>query len=257
MKRTILYGLAIAAMGAAPVHAQSQQEQIDLTKAKIEQYVELRQKIAKESNEWRAYQEMTERRIKLYEAEKAKLQEQIASAQAETTSAEVKIASVKAEIEALRNATRVVDAALPDLELRIRELSQYFPRPLSDKVRSLLPQIGKSRRAADRMVVLIGVMNEVDKFNSDFTSDVDERVLPNGDRINVDVVYLGMAVAYAADESGENGWIGKPAAGGWIWTEAPAEAGDIRRAIDYYQGKNKPAVLVGLPAEVVDITAQN
>ncbi len=259
MKNKTLYGLA-AILAVTTLHAQDEaavKKEIEQARQVIEEYVETRREIARVKNEWRSYQELSERRISLYEQEIAELTETIEKAEAETTQAERAIAAVKEEIAQLRQANDIVARALPAFEDKLRELYQYFPTPLKDKVQSLVQQLGKGGQASNRMAIVIGILNEVDKFNSDYTLDTFEKTLPSGQTKLVDVVYLGLAVAYYADSEGKVGGVGTPAAGEWNWTERNELAPAIREAVLYYEGEIKPAMLVDLPIEIQNLSIGN
>ena len=256
MNKKILYGLAVLVAGA-PLQAQDEaavQKEIEKAREVIKQYVDTRQEIARVKNEWKSYQELTQRRIDLYNREIEQLRNSITEAEAQTTQAERKIAEIRQDISVLRQANDIVATALPAMEVKLRELYQYFPRPLKKKVERLVQQLGKSRQASDRMAILIGILNEVDKFNAEFNFDTDEKTLPSGETKLVDVLYLGLAVAYYSDKDGEIAGIGVPGEGGWVWTERNDLAPAIRDAVLYYNGDIKPALLVDLPVEIKNFT---
>ncbi len=259
MNKKILYGLAALVAGST-LHAQDEaavQKEIAKAREVIAQYVDTRQAIAKVKNEWSSYQELTERRIDLYEREIKQLRDQIQAAENETTQAERRIAAIREDIATLRSANDIVASAMPAYENQMRELYQYFPRPLKNKVQPLVQQLGKPRQASDRMALVIGILNEVDKFNAEFNFDTDEKRLPSGETKLVDVIYLGLAVAYYSDKDGKVGGVGVPAAGEWSWTERNDLAPAIRDAVLYYNGDIKPAMLVDLPVEISSVSIGN
>jgi len=259
MNKKILYGLAVLVTGA-PLQAQDEaavQKEIAKARVVIAEYVDTRQEIARVKNEWKAYQELSQRRIDLYEREIQQLTDKISTAEEQTTQAEREIARVRDEISVLRGANDIVAQALPAFEVKLRELYQYFPRPLKSKVERLVQQLGKSRQASDRMAILIGILNEVDKFNAEFNFDTDEKTLPSGETKLVDVIYLGLAVAYYSDKDGQVGGIGIPVEGNWQWTERNDLGPAIRDSVLYYNGDIKPAVLVDLPVEIQNLTIGN
>lgn len=259
MNKSLLTGLAALVL-AVPMQAQDEQAirmEIEKTREVIAQYVKTRQEIARVKNEWKSYQELSERRIDLYEREIRQLSETISAAEEQTTQAEREIAKIRDEISVLRGANDIVGKALPSMEDKVRELYQYFPAPLKTKVQRLVQQLGKSRQASDRMAIVIGVLNEVDKFNAEFNFDTQEKTLPSGETRLVDVIYVGLSVAYYADKEGSVGGIGVPAEGGWSWTEDNGLAPAIRDAVLYYNDEIKPAMLVELPVEVQDLTIGN
>ena len=259
MNKKILYGLA-ALLAGATLQAQDEaavQKEIAKAREVISKYVETRQEIARVKNEWRAYQELTQRRINLYEQEVRQLRELIQNAEEQTTQAEREIAGIKEQIAVLRQANNIVLQALPAFEDKLRELYTFFPKPLKTKVQSLVQQLGKPKQASDRMAILIGIMNEVDKFNAEFNFARDEKTLPSGETVVVNVIYLGLATAYYANTEGTIGGVGVPASGEWIWTERNDLAPAIRDSVLYYNGDIKPAMLVELPVEIQNLSVGN
>ena len=259
MNSKILYGMA-ALIAGTTLHAQDQaavQKEIEQARQVIESYVQTRQKIAKEQNEWESYQELTQRRIDLYKDEIADLEATISEAEEQTTSAERRIAGIRADIQVLRSATEIVSSSLPRLEQKVRELYAYFPTPLKDKVTNLVQQLGnKSLQTSDRMALVIGVLNEVDKFNSGFTHVTDEMRLGNNTKL-VDVIYLGLAIAYYADKDGKIGGMLVPAEKDWQWVQKDELAPLVHQAILYYTNEVKPAMMVDLPIEIKNLTIGN
>jgi len=259
MNKKILYGLAALVAGSA-LQAQDEaavQKEIEQAKEVISKYVQSRQEIARVKNEWKSYQELTQRRIDLYEREIKQLTSLIDAAEKDTTQAERQIAGVKDDIAMLRSANDIVANSLPAYEDKMREMYQYFPSPLKSKVERLVKTLGKPRQASDRMAILIGILNEVDKFNAEYNFDTFEKKLPNGETRLVDVIYIGLAVAYYADSEGTIGGVGVPAAKEWIWTERDDLAPAIRESILYYNGDIKPAMLVNLPVEIQNLEIGN
>jgi len=256
MNKKLLYGL-VAMLAGSGLQAQDEtavQQEIATAREVIAQYVNTRQAIARVSNEWKAYQELTQRRVDLYQREIDQLRKAIMTAEAETTQAEREIARIRDDIRTLRDSNNVVLQALPEMENKLRELYQYFPAPLKNKVQRLVQQLGRGRQASDRMAVLIGVLNEVDKFNAEFSFDTIEKVLPGGETRLVDVIYLGLGMAYYADKEGRVGGVGVPAEGEWKWTERNDLAPGIRMAVRYYNSEIKPAMMVELPIEIHNLT---
>lgn len=259
MNRKILYGMA-ALIAGTTLHAQDQaavQKEIEQARQVIESYVNTRQSIAKAQAEWKSYQELTNRRIELYEDEIAELEETIQAAEEETTSAERRIAGIREDIRVLRSATNIVSTNLPALEQKVRELYAYFPTPLKDKVTTIVQKMGsQGMQTSDRMALVIGVLNEVDKFNNGFTFQQEEIREDNQTKL-VDVLYLGLAVGYYADKEGQIGGMLIPADKEWEWIEKNDLAPLIHQAMQYYSGDIKPAMMVELPVEIQNLTIGN
>lgn len=259
MKRTILYGVTALFLSISFAFAQSQDsvnERIEKTRKVIDKYVDTRQEIAKAKNEWKSYKEITRRRVDLYEREIESLESTISDAEDQTSQAEREIARIKDDISELRDANEIVEDALPEMEEMLRQMNKAFPKPLESKVERLVKSLGKGK-TSDRMAVVIGIMNEVDKFNSNFNFDTDERQSPDGETRLVDVIYLGLGTAYYADKEGVIGGVGTPGDDGWEWEDKNDIAPTVRKAIQYYNGDIKPAMLVDLPVKVQKINDDN
>lgn len=255
MNKKILLGLTALLIGLPSIHASDEaavRKEIETARTVISEYVKTRQEIARVKNEWQTYRELAQRRIALYEREINQLRGQIERSEEQTTQAEREIARIRDEISELREANAIVNEAMPEFEDRMREIAEFFPPPLRNKVSRIIGQLGRSRQASERMAVLAGIMNEVDQFNSEFTMDTDEVRTERGDALLVDVIYIGMSIAYYADRDGSIGGILRPARGGWERDQQNDLAPAIRRAMDYYSGNIRPANLVNLPVELIE-----
>lgn len=253
MNKAILTRLAILGVSAlsAPwaVGQNDTQERINETKQAVSDYVFLRQQIAKTTNEWRVYKDVTERRIAFFQAEIERLTEQIAESEATRSSAQQVIEERRREIDRLQTANNSVLQAMPGLENRLQELSEYFPAPLKRTVAPLVDQLGAPSQAAERMAIVVGILNEVDKFNSDW-QDSSEQV---GESL-VNVLYMGLAGGFYANTEGTVGGYLVPAPERWERVEDNSIAQQVAMAVRYYNNDVKPALLVPVPLQVRDIT---
>ncbi|MDP0501621.1 MAG: DUF3450 family protein [Verrucomicrobiota bacterium JB022] len=256
MKKTTRFGLCAVALCATSLAAQQNtaavKQEIDSTRNSISEYVRVRQDIAKARNEWQAEKEIIQRRIDLFEQEKADLQERIATAQERASSAQQVISEKRSQISQLTSATNVVRDKLPDYEAQIAAMIDYLPAPLKRDVEKLTPSLGKGP-VSNRMAVVIGILNQIERFNSQFIITTDLKQTADGQSKSVDVLYLGLAQAYYVDQEGTIAGIGTPAKGGWQWTERNDLAPQIQKAFIYYRGDVKPAEFVELPINVTDV----
>ena len=67
--------------------------------------------------------------------------------------------------------------------------------------------------------------------------------------MEVEILYLGLAVAFYVDRAGENAGTGRPGAAGWEWSADNAIAGQVRRAIDIHSKSAEPG-FVELPFKI-------
>lgn len=254
MKKSALSGLGVIALSLLTnplLVAQAPQSQIEQTQQAVSDYVFSRQQIAQSKNEWKVYKEVSDRRIEFFESEIESLLAQIEAAENTVSSAQETISAKQDEIAVLRRANKVVLDLAPEYEARIRNLSKSLPPPLTTKLSALLDSLGKPKQAAQRMAIVIGILNEIDKFNSEWTID--------GDQVGnttVNVLYMGLAMGFYADENGAVGGIMVPTADGWERREDNSLAPAISTLIKYRLGEVKPATFIALPIEINELTSR-
>ena len=95
---------------------------------------------------------------------------------------------------------------------------------------------------------ILGILNELNKANSEITVSYEVRKMADGTTSEVQVIYLGLAQAYYLSPRGEAG-VGRPGDDGWQWTPAPQAADAILRALEIVQGKQSPE-FVPLPLTI-------
>lgn len=267
MKKLITAGAVLSLIGT-PAFAQSQEaaapltpsEQIEQATAITKQWVEVQSTIAKEGNQWKVDKHLIQQRIDLFSAEMESLQQEIKELEDKAATGQGKRASYTNQINELQNAQNVVLGVLPRYEADLLELSKFFPTPLANSTETLMAPLrnkGKSNLGVgQRLALIVGVLNEVDKFNKDITTTKEERSIDGKNR-EVYVMYLGLGQAFYADEQGTIAGTGTPdpAKGGWKWESHDDQAEQIARAIAVAQGKIKPAEFVNLPMQVTTVKA--
>lgn len=259
MKKTITGGLlAILLAGGLPSAANAQNEgKIDEIRTTITNWVELRRTIASRANDWRVEKELIQHRIGLFKEEIDSLQERIDEVKTGADEAQRKRTEFQRDEERLREAAKGVESNIPLYESKIRELSKYFPTPLAEKVSTLMSNMPAEGARTNlgptqRMALIVGILNEVDKFNNTITPQNELREI-EGRQIQVTTVYAGLAKAYYADESGMYAGVGTPGSDGWVWVERNDIAPAIAQAVGVAAGTTKPAVFVNIPIEVTSI----
>ena len=251
--RVFVLGLTVA----LPLQGwgQTSAEKVEATRTVIEEWVKTRQLISQEDSEWRTQKELITYKIDLLKTEIEALDTQISESEEMVTTAEVKREELRIDEERLRTAAKVVGDDVRKYEEWILNLSKFFPDPLSHKVSQFLKQIPKDAKRTkvsdgERMAIIIGVLNEVDKFNSSVTVVSELREIGSGETVEVKTMYLGLAQAYYVDGKEKNAAIGRPSSGGWDWQTANESAHNIHQAIAMYENIVKPATFVELPVTI-------
>lgn len=220
------------------------------TRSTLEKWVETRQLISKARNDWRTDKETIEQTIQLYERELKSIDEQMSKVSTNNT----QIDKERSEAEAQKKiANASLDRArefVAGFEAQVKKLSPQLPAPLQEILTLLLHRMpsdaATKMSTAERMQVVVGVLNEMDKFNNSVSVFNEKRKNAKGEEVAVETVYVGLGAAYFVNQSNDFAGTGTPGANGWEWTTKPELASAVRDAIKIYRNE-QPAHFVSLP----------
>jgi hypothetical protein len=164
-----------------------------------------------------------------------------------------KQSEITGEESDLREVGAAVGGRLAGLERDLKVLLPRLPEPLREKVLPLIARMpadpeGTNISNAERLQNVVGILNEVNRFNGEVTMVTEIRSLSAGQPSEVRTIYLGLAQAYYLSPSGESG-IGRPSEDGWHWEPQAAIAPAVRQAAEILSAKSKPA-FVPLPVKI-------
>jgi hypothetical protein len=245
---------AVAFVGFAETSSALLDGPIDVTRAALEQWVDTRRLISEEKRDWAEGREILTARIELVQREVANMRAKVSEAEANVVETDRKRAELVQENEDLRAATQSLGEVVVALEARTRALLPRLPEPIRARVKVLsqrIPDDPETTKAtlSERFQNVVGILNEVDKFNREITLELEVRELPGGGAIEVTTLYLGVGQAYYASAKGDAAGYGSASADGWAWTEDNAAAASILEAIAV-QKNERPAQFVQLPLRV-------
>ncbi len=257
MKNIVMAGItALGLTLCLPLLAQGQKNnKIEESRTIIQEWVKTRQIISKEKNDWREQKELIEFRIDLFKSEIEDLDKAISDAEEAASDAERKREELQLQSNSFKSAVNVIDSAAGNYEIRLRDLTKQFPKPLLDKIEPLLSKMPKNPRqtgltSGERMAVVVGVLNEVHKFNGAITLVSDLREVRPGETAEVKTLYLGLGQAFFVDAKGRYAGVGKPSPEGWEWEFRNELASSISDAIAIYEGIKPPDSFVELPIDI-------
>lgn len=244
---TRMFGILLLGL-ATPLWAQPP---LGATRTALERWIEARQLISKTSADWQADRELLEQTVALYERELQSLAMQRGEVSTNTAQVDIERAAALKQQAGLEAASAKVRELAAALEKRAAALAPSFPAPLADKVRPLLARFPADPAAErptglERMRNVVGLINEVNRFNAAVTVISQVKKNPAGAEVQVETIYLGLAQAFFVDKAGEYAGVGAPGANGWEWTPRPELAGRVQRALAIYRN-TAPAAFVGLP----------
>lgn len=156
-----------------------------------------------------------------------------------------------AENQTQQDTLAALDRELKELSARAVALHRWLPPRLAAAVelpaRSLAdPDLP----ATDRMQHLASFHNRCNQFNRTITYSEEVLVLADGQQPRLlEVLYWGMAAAYALDREGDLAYTGYPGIDGWTWEPLNNAAGDVARLIAVHRDETPPH-FVTLPLQV-------
>lgn len=227
---------------------------VDGVRAALEKWVETRKVISQEQRDWKLGQEMLNERIDLVQREIDALKAKIADTQQSISDADKKRAGLIAENDKLKEAAAGLAESMVALELRTRTLLKNLPDPIRERVKPLsqrLPEnTGDTKLSfSERFQNIVGILNEVNKFNREVTVTSEVRTLPDGSSAEVTALYVGVGQAYYTSTDGKYAGTGTSSADGWIWTPENRIAPQVAEAIAILKNE-KVAAFVQLPVEI-------
>jgi len=230
------------------------QDDLRRTRSALDKWVETSRKIAQQKSQWAMAKETLGKRIGI-------IQDEIDSLQKKTDEADKGVGKIDEETESLgKEAERLkqVGSSLQDtvtkLESRTKTLLKRLPDPIRDRVKPLSQQIPEKPddtklSVSQRFQNIVGILNEVSKFNRNITVTSEVRKLPDGTSVEVTAFYIGIGQAYYAGGKGKIAGVGRPSESGWEWTPANDAAEQITKAIAIHNNE-QVASFVQLPIQI-------
>ena len=219
----------------------------------LAKWVETQQIIAKEKKDWQTGKEILSSRISLVKGEIADVEKKMQETSTAGAESVQKKSDIGREEATLKEAAAVVAARTSGLEADIKALMPRLPEPIKAKVEPLVARMPADPEhtnisVAERLQNVVGILNEVGKFNGEITLATEIRTLADGKPSEVRTIYVGLAQAYYVSASGEAG-VGRPSDQGWTWESKKELARDVQHAVEILQTKAKPA-FVPLPVAI-------
>jgi septal ring factor EnvC (AmiA/AmiB activator) len=243
-----VFGIGVA-LAADPAEAPLAQ-----TRSTLEQWVQTRQLISQTRTDWQTDKETLEQTVALYERELKAIDEQFSKVATNNT----QVAKEMSEAEALQKTSNetLADAKkfATKFEAQVKQLAPQLPGPLQDILKPLLARLpadpnNTKMLAAERMQVLVGVLNELDKFNNAVNLFSERRKNAKGDEVSVQTVYIGLGAAYFVNDAGDFAGTGTAGQNGWEWTTKTEIAPTVQEVVKIYRNE-RAARFVTLPAAV-------
>jgi len=226
---------------------------LEATRLVMEKWIQTQQTISKERKDWQQGKDILLGRLELVKQEVLSLEKRIQDADASAKEAAKKRDALVAENDELKATGARLAVAVTDMEHEVKRLWKTLPDPIQTRVQLLYQRIpedaAKSRvSVAERFQNVLGILNEVNKANSELTVNYEVHTLADGKPSEVKALYVGLAQAYFVSAKGEAG-IGRPTPDGWQWEASTTIGNKVLFALEIMQGKQTPA-FVPLPVKI-------
>lgn len=248
----VMCGICVLASAAA--NENENVEQIDLTKTALKEWIANQRIISQEKRDLSLAKEMLGERIALVKREISTLQERISDANESIAEADKKREEMLAENEKLKKASAALEGVVLKLEGGVRALLKRLPDPIRQRVKPLSQRLPEDPNevklsTGERFQNVVGILNEVDKFNREVSVTSEVRSLPDGSSIEVTALYVGLGQAYYVSANEAVAGVGTVTPDGWKWRQHNEAAPQIAAAIAILKNE-KVASFVQLPAKV-------
>jgi hypothetical protein len=243
-----------AAPAATPAAPPAPPATLDETRLTLNKWIETQQIISKERNDWQQGKEILQGRIELVGKEVGVLKDRITQSELAVVESNKKRDELVAENDQLKAVTAQLSDAVTTMEDQVRKLAKLMPEPVNTKLLPLMQRMPADPTntrvsTAERFQNVLGILNELNKANSEIAVSYEIRTLADGSSSEVQVFYVGLAQAYYISPRGLAG-IGRPTEDGWKWESASAAtSSQITQALEIIQGKQTPS-FVPLPITI-------
>jgi septal ring factor EnvC (AmiA/AmiB activator) len=224
------------------------------TRGTLERWVETRQLISKTRGDWQSDREMLEQTIQLFERELRGVEEQMAKLGTNGTQVERERLTADAQLKSSNECLDQARQFVTKFEAQIAKQTSRLPVPLQEILKPLLSRMpadpGNTRMSpTERVQVVVGILNELDKFNNSVVISSEKIKNQKGEEVAVETVYVGLGAAYFVNDAGDFAGLGAPGANGWEWTIKPELAAPVREVVRIYRNEH-PARFVALPVVI-------
>ncbi len=208
----------------------------------IDTWVELRGQIGKERAALEERKAFLNDRIELLRSEIDDTRKVTETQRGEVSKGDTKIAELEAENEKLKNASETLKELIAPLEARTLELLGRMPAPLVESVRDLSQNIPADPMVTElslskRYQQVVGVLNFIDKFNTDVHVATETREIAAGVNAQVTALYLGVSSGYYVNSGGDRAGRGFAKGGEFVWTPTDGDAAEIQMAVKVLNGE--------------------
>jgi hypothetical protein len=255
--RPLVLGALVVATSLAGARAAEPKADLEDFRTRVQKWVETRQILSKEKSDWEVEKETLGATRDLLAQQKTSLEEEIKLLDESGGSAEGERRELLLQRGEFQRVGRTLEEQIRGMEEAVLAIVPRLPRPLQEKLQPLLVQIpddpAKTKsQLGQRLVNVLGILAQAEKFNSTATLVGETRSISEGsaEKVQVRTLYWGLGEAIYVDSRGEVAGIGRPGAEGWEFSDDPALASEAKLLLDVFEGNVDVIEFVEMPVEI-------
>lgn len=221
-------------------------------RATMAEWVDTMRKIQTEEDNWTRDQEVLGNYREGLEREISDLNERIEAARTRRDGADKETTDLTAKRDEFAKAREEFAAEMRRMEKEFNTTLGIIPTPLRAEPRvaqlieefetaAALPEDQAEEGLSKRLLTLVNLITEVEKFQQTVVVRPELHRDSQDREFNMQVVYFGLATAYAVNQDASFALVGKPTADGWQYQPRPDLAKDIQRMLDAILGDAEAA----------------
>lgn len=234
--RVMILAMALLAFSPGATSDEKVESQIEGTRTALEKWVEIRRIISQEKREWTLGREILNERIELTQSQIEGLTQDALEAEGKIGNNGEELAKLEAERDGLKQASLTLGELIEALETKTRALIVKLPEPAKERISLLVQRMPKADAEtklsiSDRFLNIVGIANELNKFNREITVTSEVRELAGGITAEVAALYVGLGQGFYVSPNGEAAGVGRVVQGQWAWIQDDSAAEAIADGI--------------------------
>lgn len=252
---TWLLGWALtAACLAAPLTMAADSGVGDI-QAMVRQWIALKQELSRLQTEWQEHQALLSDEMRLLERRKDELKKRLAEQDDRAEGVDTSFTALQARRQSLQDIVDSLAKSVGVAEQNLQRWQDKLPVVLLGPLResfSKLPRAGtltpSAAALAERLQLVLGIYAQLQQLTR--SVHVGRMVLttPDNRQAEMEVVFIGMAVAYAVSADDTRAAMGCLEQATWTWHWRGDLAPAVRQLLSCYR-KESPAAFVNLPVQ--------
>jgi len=218
----------------------------------VDQWAQLRQETVQLEEDWEWKRGIIENNTHALQERQETIRKEVALIEATSSSELRQLDELQDKATDAQTSLNEMSEALETVSAQLLELRPQLPPRLSRALELPFLSLGDDALPpGERMQLVITVFNRCAEFNKSVQLSQEPVVVDSGEEIMLEVLYWGLAQAYALDRQAGTAYRGFPENGTWVWVSEPGIAGKVAQAIDIFNEDQDPS-FVTLPVHLSD-----